>query len=121
MEENLNICVTTKACSFGKTIVEKIEVCLIDNLFRNIFIFLQNGTTKYTDHIGKCIHRSNDTNMCNFMVDFIRKLKTGMYMRDMMNVVLEHLGVLQVNPSNFKIDSMRKFSFLLDNRIERYR
>ena len=34
--------------------------------------------------------------MCNFMVDFIRKLKTGMYMREMMNIVLEHLGVLQV-------------------------
>lgn len=46
---------------------------------------------------GKCIHRSNDTNMCTFMVDFIKKLKTGMYMREMMNVVLEHLGVLQVS------------------------
>ncbi len=26
LEDNLNICVTTKACSFGKIIVEKIEV-----------------------------------------------------------------------------------------------
>jgi hypothetical protein len=34
------------------------------------------------------------------MVDFIKKLKTGMYMREMMNVVLEHLGVLQVKNSN---------------------
>ncbi len=34
--------------------------------------------------------------MCTFMVDFIKKLKTGMHMREMMNVVLEHLGVLQV-------------------------
>ncbi|CAF3442805.1 unnamed protein product [Rotaria sp. Silwood1] len=25
-EDNMNLCITTKACSFGKTIVEKIEV-----------------------------------------------------------------------------------------------
>jgi hypothetical protein len=31
------------------------------------------------------------------MTDFIKKLKTGMYMREAMNAVLEHLGVLQVN------------------------
>ncbi|CAF0759194.1 unnamed protein product [Rotaria sp. Silwood1] len=78
-EDNLNICITTKACSFGKTIVEKIE----------------NGTTKYNDIIGKCIHRSIDTTMCGFMIDFIKKLKTGLYVREMMNIVLEHLGVLQ--------------------------
>ena len=50
----------------------------------------------------KCIYRSNDTNMCQFMVDFIKKLKTGMYMRDMMNVVLEHLGIFQVNSIDFQ-------------------
>jgi hypothetical protein len=31
------------------------------------------------------------------MVEFIRKLKTGMYMREAMNAILEHIGVLQVN------------------------
>jgi hypothetical protein len=35
--------------------------------------------------------------MCTFMVEFIKKLKTGMYMREKMNAVLEHLGVLQVS------------------------
>jgi len=78
-EDNLNISVTTKACSFGKTVVEKIE----------------NGSTKYNDVYGKCIYRSADTNMCTFMIDFIKKLKTGNYGRDVMNAVLEHLGVLQ--------------------------
>ncbi len=63
--------------------------------------FFQNGTTKYNDSIGKCIHRANDTTMCTFMVDFIKKLKTGMHMREMMNVVLEHLGVLQVRICQF--------------------
>ena len=52
---------------------------------------------KYDDIDDKCIHRSVDTTMCTFMVDFIRKLKTGLCMRDMMNAVLEHLGVLQVS------------------------
>ncbi|CAF4148449.1 unnamed protein product [Rotaria sp. Silwood2] len=78
-EDNMNLCITTKACSFGKTIVEKIE----------------DGTTKYNDMVNKYIHRSVDTTMCHFMIDFIKKLKTGMYIREMMNVVLEHLGVLQ--------------------------
>ena len=31
------------------------------------------------------------------MIDFIKKLKTGLYTRQMMNVILEHLGVLQVS------------------------
>ncbi|CAF0979902.1 unnamed protein product [Adineta steineri] len=79
LENNLNICITTKACSFGNTIVEKIE----------------NGTMKYNEMNDKCIHRSMNTTMCTFMTDFITKLKTGMYTRDKMNSVLEHLGVLQ--------------------------
>ena len=51
--------------------------------------------TKYNELFSKFIHRSGDTGMCTFMTDFIKKLKSGMYMREMMNVVLEHLGVLQ--------------------------
>ncbi|CAF1172307.1 unnamed protein product [Rotaria magnacalcarata] len=78
-EDNMNVCITTKACSFGKTIVEKIE----------------NGTTAYNDLINKYIHRSTDTIMCNFMIDFIKKLKIGLHKREMMNTVLEHLRVLQ--------------------------
>ena len=45
----------------------------------------------------KSIYRSIDTSMCHFMIEFIRKVKSGMYMRDKMNIVLEHLGILQVN------------------------
>jgi hypothetical protein len=33
------------------------------------------------------------------MIEFIEKLKTGMYMRDMMNIVLEPFGIFQVNIS----------------------
>lgn len=78
-DENLNVCITTKVCSFGKTAVEKIE----------------NGTTKYNDVFGKCIYRSTDTTMCTYMVNFIKKLKHGMYIREVMNTILEPLGVLQ--------------------------
>ena len=52
---------------------------------------------KYDEVMNKTLYRSTDTSMCTFMIDFIKKLKTGMYMRDMMNAVLEHLGVLQVS------------------------
>ena len=40
--------------------------------------------------------------MCTFMIDFIKKVKAGMYMREMMNAVLEHLGVLQVSFGIFR-------------------
>ncbi len=60
------------------------------------YFSLKNGITKYNDIIGKCIYRSNDTTMCSFMIDFIKKLKIGMYTREEMNAVLEHLRVLQV-------------------------
>lgn len=56
----------------------------------------QNGVTKYNEMTGKCMYRSMDTTMCSFMIEFIKKLKNGPYMREMMNIVLEHLGVLQV-------------------------
>lgn len=79
LENNLNICITTKICSFGNTLAEKIE----------------NDTMKYNEFSKKYISRSNDTTMCDFMIKFIEKLKKGMYMRDMMNVVLERLGVIQ--------------------------
>jgi hypothetical protein len=54
------------------------------------------------------------------MVDFIRKLKTGMYMRDMMNAVLEHLGVLQVSHRIFFSFFMYHYVCYLDGGSERY-
>ena len=58
---------------------------------------------KYNEFSKKYISRSNDATMCDFMIKFIEKLKKGMYMRDMMNVVLERLGVIQVNiPDQFE-------------------
>ena len=72
--------------------------------------------------VGKCMYRSNDTAMCTFMVDFIKKLKTGMYMREMMNVVLEHLGVLQVRARERVVSACDDIAgfVLLDSRLERH-
>ena len=55
------------------------------------------------------------------MVDFIRKLKSGMYTREIMNVVLEHLGVLQVKIFNLKNRLFNDSYFILDSCIKRYR
>jgi hypothetical protein len=63
---------------------------------------------------NKCIYRSPDTTMCTFMTEFIKKLKTGMYMRDVMNAVLEHLGVLQVSFSIFRF-FLNDWGFYLDS------
>jgi len=61
--------------------------------------------------------------MCTFMVEFIRKLKTGMYMREAMNAILEHIGVLQVNSFYLKFSFLYDdyHFFCLDNCIKRYR
>ena len=64
---------------------------------------------KYNDMVQKCLYRSSDTTMCSFMVQFIQKLKTGMYPIDKMNAVLEHLGVLQVKISFFIVQISLKF------------
>ena len=69
--------------------------------------------------VDKCIYHSIDTTMCNFMIDFIEKLKSGMYMRDTMNIVLEHLGILQVNIFDFFSLFYDEF-ILLDSGSERY-
>jgi hypothetical protein len=54
------------------------------------------------------------------MIDFIQKLKRGMYIRDMMNIVLEHLGVIQVNIC-INLSSFCYYCvFILDNSGRRY-
>jgi len=75
---------------------------------------------KYNDMTDKYIYRSIDTTMCHFMIEFIEKLKTGMYMRDMMNIVLEPFGIFQVNISFFFCFDFIMKLFILDSSSERY-
>ncbi|KAK3712322.1 hypothetical protein RRG08_002653, partial [Elysia crispata] len=75
--ENLTIQVSTKVCSFGKQVVEKVET---------EYARVENGRYIYR------IHRSP---MCEYMINFIHKLK-HLPEKYMMNSVLENFTILQV-------------------------
>ena len=74
----MTIQVSTKVCSFGKQVVEKLET---------EYATLQNGRFLYK------IARSP---MCEYMINFIHKLK-HLPEKYMMNSVLENFTILQVN------------------------
>lgn len=75
--ENMTITCSTKVCSFGKQVVEKVET---------EYARFENGRFVYR------IHRSP---MCEYMVNFIHKLK-HLPEKYMMNSVLENFTILQV-------------------------
>ncbi|XP_054906167.1 TEA domain family member 3 b isoform X8 [Poeciliopsis prolifica] len=75
--ESMTITVSTKVCSFGKQVVEKVE----------------------TEHAqlegGKYVYRIHRSPMCEYMINFIHKLK-HLPEKYMMNSVLENFTILQV-------------------------
>jgi transcriptional enhancer factor len=75
--ENMTISCSTKVCSFGKQVVEKVETeyARFDN--------------------GRFVYRINRSPMCDYMVSFIHRLK-HLPERYMMNSVLENFTILQV-------------------------
>ncbi|XP_064627418.1 transcriptional enhancer factor TEF-1-like isoform X2 [Lineus longissimus] len=75
--ENMTIQCSTKVCSFGKQVVEKVET---------EYPRFENGRFVYR------IHRSP---MCEYMINFIHKLK-HLPEKYMMNSVLENFTILQV-------------------------
>ncbi|XP_076068543.1 TEA domain transcription factor 1 homolog scalloped isoform X2 [Oratosquilla oratoria] len=75
--DNMTITCSTKVCSFGKQVVEKVET---------EYARFENGRFVYR------IHRSP---MCEYMINFIHKLK-HLPEKYMMNSVLENFTILQV-------------------------
>ncbi|KAK1168800.1 transcriptional enhancer factor TEF-3 [Acipenser oxyrinchus oxyrinchus] len=75
--ENMIITCSTKVCSFGKQVVEKVET---------VYARFENG------HYVFRIHRSP---LCEYMINFIHKLK-HLPEKYMMNSVLENFTILQV-------------------------
>ncbi|CAH2092219.1 unnamed protein product [Euphydryas editha] len=75
--ENMTITCSTKVCSFGKQVVEKVE-------------------TEYARFEGgRFVYRIQRSPMCEYMVNFIHKLK-HLPEKYMMNSVLENFTILQV-------------------------
>lgn len=85
--ENVVITCSTKVCSFGKQVVEKVET---------EYSRLENGRFVYR------IHRSP---MCDYMINFINKLKR-LPEKYMMNSVLENFTILQVSIWNFDAEDL---------------
>lgn len=76
--ENMTITCSTKVCSFGKQVVEKVE-------------------TEYARfESGRFVYRIHRSPMCEYMVNFIHKLK-HLPEKYMMNSVLENFTILQVS------------------------
>ena len=77
--ENMTITCSTKVCSFGKQVVEKLE-------------------TEYARfENGRFVYRIPRSPMCEYMINFIHKLK-HLPEKYMMNSVLENFTILQVRP-----------------------
>jgi len=75
--ENMTITCSTKVCSFGKQVVEKVE-------------------TEYARFEGgRFVYRIHRSPMCEYMINFIHKLK-HLPEKYMMNSVLENFTILQV-------------------------
>ena len=73
----MTIQVSTKVCSFGKQVVEKVET----------------EYARYQD--GRYVYKLDRSPMCEYMINFILKLK-NLPEKYMMNSVLENFTILQV-------------------------
>ncbi|XP_055339311.1 transcriptional enhancer factor TEF-1-like isoform X2 [Paramacrobiotus metropolitanus] len=75
--ESMTIQCSTRVCSFGKQVVEKVE----------------KDVARFEG--GRYMYRISRSQMCEYMINFVLKLK-DLPQKDMMNSVLENFTILQV-------------------------
>lgn len=95
--EAMTIMVSTKVCSFGKQVVEKVEVrqsfCHCQICF-SFCLFFQTEYSHFNN--GRFVFRIDRSPMCEYMINFVHKLKQ-LPEKYMMNSVLENFTILQVS------------------------
>lgn len=104
----MTISVSTKVCSFGKQVVEKVEVSgglggewrawsdQRHNMTRSHAPSCPTLQTEYARlENGRFVYRIHRSPMCEYMINFIHKLK-HLPEKYMMNSVLENFTILQV-------------------------
>uniref|UniRef100_M3ZYR5 TEA domain transcription factor 4 n=1 Tax=Xiphophorus maculatus TaxID=8083 RepID=M3ZYR5_XIPMA len=93
--ENMNITSSTKVCSFGKQVVEKVET---------EYARFENGRYVFR------IHRSP---LCEYMINFIHKLK-HLPEKYMMNSVLENFTILQVVTNTDTVETLLCIAYVFE-------
>ncbi|KAL7990059.1 hypothetical protein Chor_012725, partial [Crotalus horridus] len=84
----LTLSCTSKVCSFGKQVVEKLE------LFHFIHLIPQTAEPPHWED-GCFVFRMQHSPLCEYLINFIRKLRT-LPEKPMMDSVLENFTILQV-------------------------
>ena len=104
----MTITCSTKVCSFGKQVVEKVEVSISynDTLIEQSVGILCDKFSSFSVQTeyprdeggGRYVYRITRSPMCEYMISFIHRLK-HLPEKYMMNSVLENFTILQVTIS----------------------